>query len=289
MEPPATGIGTDTGSGPAEALREIDRDRYLASLLMPPAIRADVTTLFLFNAEVASIRDRTAEPMAGEMRLQWWREVIEGGRAAEAAGHPLAGRLLELIARRGLATAALTRLLDARIFDLYDDPMPDRATYEAYAGETASTVLQLSVSIADPANAAAHADAAGHAGVAQAVAGHLMLLPIHRSRGQVFVPGDLLAATGLDRTSFLAGDERTKLDSAIDAFAALGREHLGKAREALADVPKEVRRVFLPVAIAGGVFARAEVLKGDCLTRSPQPSPLQRQWRIWRAALSGRL
>jgi 15-cis-phytoene synthase len=269
------------------ALREADIDRYLALLLMPEDARDDLLALFLFNAEIAAIRDRVREPLPGEVRLQWWRDVLSGDRDGEAQAHPVASHLLKVIERRAMPVAPLIAMCDARIFDLYDDPMPDRTSYEGYAGETASSLLQMSAFLIDPAASSVTATASGHAGVAQAVAGHLMLLPISQARGQVFIPGDLLAATGLDRSSLLAVDSKVRATNAVRAFAGFGREHLDKARAALAQVPAEVSPAYLPVALVEPVLSRAEKMGADCLTRSVRPPQWRRQMQLWRAARRG--
>lgn len=281
-------VGGAAGAGDLLAqLRAADRDRYLACLLMPEGARADIATLFLFNAEIAAIRDRVSEPLPGEIRLQWWRDVIAGERGSEAAAHPLAQALLDVMGRHRLSAAAFDRLLEARLFDLYDDPMPDRAAYEQYAGETGSALMQLCALVLDPDGAPKLADACGHAGIALSVAGHLMLLPLHRRRGQVFLPGDLLTATGLDRETFLAGEDAVRTAAAISAFVAFGREHLAAARTALDGPQGPGRHAVLPAAIAPNVLARAERTGAKCLTDPPQPSLLSRQWRLWRASRNG--
>ncbi|MCY0095207.1 phytoene/squalene synthase family protein [Hoeflea ulvae] len=271
------------------ALREVDIDRYLALLLMPEPVQADIAALFLFNAEIAAIRDRIREPLPGEIRLQWWSDVLEGGRQAEAAAHPVAAALLNLVERRALPVAPLSAMCEARIFDLYDDPMPDRTSYEGYAGETASTILQASAFLLDAQASDHSATASGHAGVAQAVAGHLMLLPLSRSRGQLFLPGDLLAATGLDRGGFLAGTDRAAVSNAVRAFAGFGRDHLGKARAALGELPASVFPAYLPVALVDAVLRRAETLGADCLDKPIRISQWRRQWHLWRSARRGRV
>ena len=268
-------------------LRRADIDRYLALLLMPEAVRDDLMALMLFNAEIASIRDRVREPLPGEVRLQWWRDVLAGERDGEARAHPIAAVLLDAMERREMPKAPLMAMCEARIFDLYDDPMPDCASYEGYAGETASAMLQTSAFLIDPASSAQAATASGHAGVAQAVAGHLMMLPITQGRGQVFVPGDLLAATGLDRDRFLRGEDKALLSNAVRAFAGFGREHLGKARAALAELPGSVLPAYLPASLVEPVLARAEALGADSLETSLQLPQWRRQWRLWRAARRG--
>ena len=191
------------------ALRETDFDRYLSCLLVPEDRRGALAALYAFSAELARIRDLVREPLPGEVRLQYWRDLVEGQPHGDSDANPLAAGIVHAITEHRLPRAALAAMTEARIFDLYDDPMPDRATFEGYAGETASTLIQLGTLILDPDNARNAAEAAGHAGIAQLVAGCLLLLPIHRRRHQVYLPGDILAAVGLDAKGFLDGRTAT--------------------------------------------------------------------------------
>src|SRR5690242_2632223 len=88
-------------------VRAGDKDRWLASLFAPADRRPPLHALYAFNLEVARVRELAREPMAGEIRLQWWREVIAGTRPGEAAAHPVAAALLETIARFGLSRETL--------------------------------------------------------------------------------------------------------------------------------------------------------------------------------------
>ncbi|HEX7985170.1 MAG TPA: squalene/phytoene synthase family protein, partial [Duganella sp.] len=60
-------------------------------------------------------------------------------------------------------------------------------------------------------------------GLNAAVAGALLLLPIHRRRGQVYLPADLLAATGLTPQALLDGSDTAAAGRAIEALVGLGR------------------------------------------------------------------
>ena len=282
-------LSVQTRSQLLASLREADIDRYLALLLMPDSIRDDVLALFLFNAEIASVRDRVREPLPGEMRLQWWRDVLSGNRTEEAHAHPVGSVLLDVMNRRNLPVEPLMAMCDARIFDLYDDPMPDRASYEGYAGETASSLLQMTAFLLDPLVASSASTASGHAGVAQAVAGHLLLLPISQARGQVFIPGNLLAATGLDRDDFLTGSNPERVGNAVRAFAGFGRDHLAKARAALSDLPGTVQAAYLPVALVQSVLDRAETKAADCLSGSIRLPQWRRQIQLWLASRRGKI
>ncbi|OLP55249.1 phytoene synthase [Rhizobium rhizosphaerae] len=286
----APGIaGAPAGLDPCLAtLRENDRDRYLACLLAPEAARPSLAALYAFHAEIARVRDVVREPLPGEIRLQWWRDVLDDPSGGKASGHPVAKALLQAVADHRLPLQVLHDMIDARIFDLYDDPMESRHALEGYAGETASALIQLAGLMLDPAAVAGAADAAGHAGVAQTVAGLLLLAPIHRARGQVFFPLDLLAATGLDRERFLEGQDKQALARAVDAMIGLGREHLTKARAAARGLSPALRPAFVTVALAEPVFERAARAGAAVFDQPVAPPQWRRQWRMWRAARSGR-
>ncbi|MCA1492762.1 phytoene/squalene synthase family protein [Ensifer sp. NBAIM29] len=264
-------------------LRDTDRDRYLACLLSPQEKRHALAALYAFYAEIARVRDVIREPLPGEIRLQWWRDVL-GNEQSTGEGHPIAEALLACIREHRLPVAVLQNMIDARIFDLYDDPMEDRSALEGYAGETASALIQLASLILDPENAAASAEAAGHAGVAQTIAGLLLLLPLHSRRGQVYFPGEILSATGLDRETLLEGRDEDAIGRAVQAFCGLGRDHLMKARGSMGSISPRNFAAFTPIALAEPVFSRAEAAAGGILKQSIQPPQWQRQWWMWRAS-----
>lgn len=275
---------SDNGALCLSMLRETDRDRYLACLLSPEDKRGALAALYAFNAEIARVRDVVREPLPGEIRLQWWRDLLEGGAAGDTGGNPLAAGLIETIERYHLPRQTLVAMTEARIFDLYDDAMPDRNALEGYSGETASALIQLAGLILSPETATRSADAAGHAGVAQSIAGLLMLLPIHNRRRQIYVPLDILSATGLDRDSFLVGEDETRISAAIEAFAGLGLEHLEKARRA-GPISATLFPAFLPVALSEPVLKRAGKLGMGALAGGLQQPQWRRQIRMMKAAM----
>src|SRR3984893_741338 len=122
-------------------VRAGDKDRWLASLFAPADRRPLLHALYAFNLEVARVRELAREPIAGEIRLPWWREVIAGTRPGEAAANPVAAALLETIARYGLPVQTFLDLIEARAFDLYNDPMPSIAAFAGYERRTASGLI----------------------------------------------------------------------------------------------------------------------------------------------------
>ncbi|SFB42765.1 phytoene synthase [Rhizobium sp. NFR07] len=279
---------SDNGALCLATLRDTDRDRYLACLMSPEDKRGALAALYAFNAEIARVRDVVREPLPGEIRLQWWRDLLEGTAEGDTGGNPIAAGLLKAVERYRLPRQTLIAMTEARIFDLYDDPIPDRNALEGYAGETASALIQLASLVLSHDDAAQSAQAAGHAGVAQAIAGILLLLPIHTHRRQLFVPLDILSATGLDRDTFLAGEDKARIGAAIEALAGLGLEHLEKARRA-GPVSATVFPAFLPATLANPVLFRARKLGAGALDASLQQPQWRRQLRMVRAAFLRRL
>jgi phytoene synthase len=267
------------------ALRDSDRDRYLATLLMPANVRPHVAALYEFDAEIARIRDLVKEPLAGEIRLQWWRDVLSSPPVRPAAGNPVAEALLDTIDRFGLPRDSFQRYLDARIGDLYDDLFPDRTAFEAYAGETSSTVLQLSALVIAPSAAPKVVEAAGHGGVAVTIADTLRSMPRDIRRGKVRVPADILSACGLDRDSLLTDADARKLGALQMALVAYGSEHLEKARAVAAARQGFVFPAFLPLALAAQTLeAYRKAPVADPRRERREIAQWRRQWRLWRSA-----
>ncbi|MFN4208761.1 MAG: phytoene/squalene synthase family protein [Agrobacterium albertimagni] len=271
-----------------QALRETDRDRYLAALLSPADRRAAIVALYAYNAELARVRDLVREALPGEVRLQYWRDLLEGAAHGETAANPVAAELVRAVQAWRLPVAPLVAMADARIFDLYDDPMETTGMFEGYAGETAAALIQLACLVLDAEAAESAADVVGHAGVALAVAGAILLMPIHKARGQVYMPTQILASAGLDRETFLAAGNDDQLNAAIQAFAGFGLDHLRKARAA-GKLPKGLLPAFLPVTLAEPVLKRAAKTGAVCLTVDIRPPQWRRQLAMMRLLLTGRL
>ncbi|MEP4112864.1 MAG: phytoene/squalene synthase family protein [Nitratireductor sp.] len=262
-----------------EIVRAGDPDRYLTTLYAPEDKRSALFALYAFNVETARVRDLVREPLPGEIRLQWWRDAIAAG---QPTGSPVADALIFASGAYRLPVAAFEAMLEARVFDLYDDPMPDRTTLEGYCGETGAALIQLAALVLDAEAAAGQADLAGHAGCAQTMTGLLRDLSRHRARGQCYVPADLLAAVGTTRDGFLAADGQGA-GRAVAAMASLARDHLGAFLRGAPGLPASLRPAFLPLAVTGASLDRIESKGVD----APAPSALRRHWLILRRATGG--
>jgi 15-cis-phytoene synthase len=267
-------------------LRALDPVRHVAALFVPEPKRDAIAALYAYRAELARIPLLVSEPLPGEIRLQWWRDVVTHDRDGEAAGHPVGAGLLAAMAAHRLPIGPLAAMAEARITDLYHDAMPDMAALETYLGETESGVIQMAAMVLDADAAAGSADAAGHAGMAVGIAGLIERLPWQMRRGLCLLPADMLAAVGTDAAAILAGDAAGR-GRALAALAASGRDHLAKARRHAAGLPKVLRPSFLPVCLAGRMFAAAERSGAEVFARPMTPSLFAAIWDMTRGAARG--
>lgn len=265
-----------------DLVRKSDRDRFIATLFAPADQRDALFALYAFNIEIARVRDVVREPLPGEIRLQWWREVIESDRRGEAASHPIASRLLAALDANRLPPAAFTGLIEARIFDLYNDPMPSLSYLEGYCGETSSAIVRLASIILNDGENPGAADAAGYAGVALGMTSILKNLPLHSRRGQCYLPVDLLTRHGTTPDAVLNGSAGASLSNAVAEMAGHIRMHRDKA---LSDPATRGRLApaFLPLALIEGDLKRI-LATGDLAAPIAFAPAWRRQLTLWMAA-----
>ena len=267
-----------------EALvRAADQDRFLTALFAPAERRAALFALYAFNIEIARVREVVRDPLAGEIRLQWWSDALGGEARGDAEANPVAAALIATIARYGLPVERLKSLIAARRFDLYNEPMATLAELEAYADGASAGLMALAAGVlaADP--SADIARLVHHAGAAHAIAGLLHALPVHAARGQLYIPIEVLRRHG-----GRAGGDCRRHGNAGAARGA-GRFAEDRARSSGGGAGLIGGRAACVAPRAAAARARARLLDG--MERSgydpfapPEIAPWRRQWLIWRAS-----
>ena len=229
----------------ADLVRTADRDRFLARCLRRREHRGALFALYAFNIEMTRVREAAREPLPGEIRLQWWNEVLGGERREEASANPVAAALLKTIERHRLPTGKLIDLIEARRFDLYDEPMAGHCRSGNLCEENIFGVIALAAQIlgvdAQP--------AADPAGIAYGIAGLMRAFPLHAARHQLYVPVDLLEGHGVDPSQIFAGQSSAGLNAAFAELRKLGRHHLAAAHERVRALPRAAHPAFLPVTL----------------------------------------
>jgi phytoene synthase len=270
--------------------RSGEPDRYIAALLAPAAVRADLIAIAAFAAEIAHIGLMvTREPAMGQVRLQWWRDAFEMPEAL-STGHPVADAVRAAVRRHGLAEERFAGIIDAHAADVEPDPFRNDADLDLYLAETHGAVFALS---ADVLLAGEHpsalAPSIAAAGRAYGLARLLLGLGGSIARGRLPIPHTRLQAAGFTRTGASSEAERAAYGRLVRDLAAEARASLALARRDVAKLPRVARIAFHPLALVEPYVRALEWTAGDPQARAGTVAPLTRMLRIAGAHWLGRL
>jgi phytoene synthase len=249
-------------------VRERDRDLWLACLFAPQPARPHLHAIYAYALECADVRTKVSQPLLGEMRLRWWTDALSGDATEGARAHPVADALLDTVAQFSLPVEELEALAEAHVADLYDDQMPDVATLERYCHATASGPMRWAGRILGGSGAAPFDEAGLALGIARVL----------RRPAGAFIPADLLAKHGADIHT-----NTESLRAALAELRDMAARRYESARRAAGDLTRG-REALLPAATVPAYLERMARKDYNPLHGLTEPSPLQRQWRLWRAA-----
>jgi phytoene/squalene synthetase len=235
-----------------------DPDRFVVSVSATEAAQRILWPLYAFNVEVTRAPWVTQEPMIAEIRLQWWRDSLaEIREGQQVRSHAVTVPLAQVLDAEG--SMVLDKLVEARAWDIYDDPFPDRASFDAYIDATYGNLLWSAARLIAP---EADQTLIRHFAYGCGVAAMLRATARLRSLGKQPVPGgtveafESLAEAGLQRFQS-ATRARHSLPKSLEPILMTGWQ----VKPTLQAVSSQPRRVF-EQGIAQSEFARrARLLK----------------------------
>ncbi len=226
----------------AALVRRHDPDRFLTALFAPAERRDALLVLYAFNHELARAREVASEPPLALIRLQWWREVVEG----EPRRHEVASPLSQAIAAGALDRGLLLPLIEAREAEAYDD----FATLADWRAWLLAGAGGLAVAAA-AALGASRPEAVRPFGAAYGVAGLLRASGVLAAQGRCLLPHDLLARHGLSPEGCIH-------DPAAATAQAAGAEEVREGTALLEAPPGAVPRAAVAAALPA-VLARRDL------------------------------
>jgi phytoene synthase len=273
---------------PTEALaiceatvRRLDENRYYATLFASAENRPLLFALYGFNDELARAGEMARDPVAAEIRLEWWREALDGARAGHPPAHPVAIAIAEVIARDREQARELEALIDARAIDSTPAPFATLAAMASYARATSARLMQMAARL-QTAESEPSAIFDG-AGIAYGLVGMLRNLPFHAARGRVFLPSDLLAAESIVAADVFSGKHSDRLKNVVRQVEDCALAHFRRAKQ------NRIRRAVLPAILpAALVPAYLASLAGRANDRT-DILRLRKQLILLRAAFFRRL
>jgi phytoene synthase len=227
------------------SLLRADPDRYLATLFAPVQHRATLTTLYLFNHELARAREAVSEPTLALIRLQWWREVAEGAKRAHEVATPLAAAL----GAGDLHAGDLLAMIEAREQEA-EGEIPTLAAWLDWLRLGAGSVAVASGrALGTPEAMLPRLRALG---AGYGAAGILRSIPAMARQQRCLLPLDVLEAAGLTPHEVISDPASAALAPVRHRLAAEGSALLGRART----MPRAIIAAALPAVLARRDLAR---------------------------------
>jgi phytoene synthase len=254
----------------AALVRRHDPDRFFTALFAPPDRRDALLTLYAFNHELARAREVASEPTLALIRLQWWREVVEG----EAKRHEVASPLSAAIAAGTLRSDHILPIIEARETEAY-------AAFETLA-DWHAWLLAGAGGLAVAAAAALGApepEALRPFGAAYGAAGLARSTGVLAAQGTCLLPRDLLLRHSLAPEDFIDNPAAEPARAAQHDLVQHGQALLAEA--AAIRVPRAAIAAALPA-----VLARRDLKRWPAVTT---PRRLGDRLAVTFAAVSGRI
>ncbi len=252
-------------------VRRHDPDRFLTALFAPAERRDTLLLLYAFNHELARAREMVREPMMAMIRLQWWREVVEGAERR----HEVAGPLGAALAAGRLSRDDLAAMIDAR----EAEAAPAIATFAEWQAHVRGTAGAL----ARAAGRALGAEGAlleriATLGTVYGAAGQVRNVRTLARQGRCLLPLDLLAAQGLTAEAVAARPDDARLAPVLAELSDWGRGLLAAAGGRL---PRPVIAAALPAVLARHDLRRP--------AEAPEPRRFAARAAVLAAFLAGRV
>ena len=197
------GLPTLPAEGLADLVRRHDPDRYFCTLFAPAALQPALFALYAFNHELARAHEAAREPGLALIRLQWWREVVEGARRSHEVATPLSAAM----AAGTVPAAPLLAMIEAREAEV--EPADSTALLLERLSQGAGTLASTAGAIlgaGEPAQARLR-----RLGTGVALAGLIRNIPAHARQGRSQIPADLGGLSSAENIALLTDEARTLL------------------------------------------------------------------------------
>ncbi len=271
-----------------DQLRKLDPLHHFMTLASPEARRPALITFYCFLNEIERIPLQVSEPAMGEIRLQWWLDVVSREYADLGQGYgqgnigPIASSLKQIQRDYNLSSDHLGQIIEARKFDLYHDPMPDWETFETYAGETEAVPLLLAAQILNDGTIPDIADLCGNSAMAICLVKQLNDFARNAKRQKLYLPLSEFSDAQVSEAQIWALEPQEAMLSALKPMANKSHDRHALAQQEFVSLREKgqphLGSAFLELAL---VPTRLKQWKKKPF--APRAIPLWKQyWSIWR-------
>ncbi|XP_055943348.1 NADH dehydrogenase (ubiquinone) complex I, assembly factor 6-like [Argiope bruennichi] len=228
-----------------EVVRKYDYENYLCTLLLSEPVKSAAFAVRAFNVEIAQVRDSVSTSTIGEMRMKFWKDALDKTYNNNPPEQPVIQELAKVINRVKLSKSWLLRLIASRESLLTDKPFVSVKDLENYCDQAVVSIYYLILQASGISDV--HCDhAASHIGKSQGIGNFLRGIPFNASRGRLFLPLEIMSKHKISQEMLFHADQKKKLQDAVFELSTVAHQHLKLARKLSPDLPKQVKRIFLP-------------------------------------------
>jgi len=266
----------------ADQVRQYDYYRYFAATCGPVPVRRGLLALYAFNLEIAATRERVSEALIGQMRLQWWRDTLDGVYDGNVRNHAIAAEIAVAVDAFGLPRDEFDRMIDGRQFDLEDEPPEDAAALLNYVSATSGALTCLAAKICGLQDWDEQAETIGRI---WGLTGLLRAFPHHAAQRRVYIPKDILRLSGVTADDLVERKPDVNAAVAFEGLADLAQDGVADGLEC----PKAVRPAVAYASVVRSYLKRLARAGHDVYADGLEPTRFGAQMRILRSTISGKI
>jgi len=266
----------------ADQVRYYDYCRYFAATCAPATVRRGLLALYAFNLEIAVTRERVSEALIGQMRLQWWRDTLDGIYDGNVRSHAIAAEIAFAIDAFGLSRDQFDRIIDGRQFDLEDEPPEDAGALLNYVSATSGALTCLAAKICGLQDWDEQAETVGRI---WGLTGLLRAFPHHAAQRRVYIPKDILRLASVTADDLVERKPDVNSAAAFEGLAVLARDAVANGVRC----PRAVRPAVAHVALVRPYLKRLLRRGYDVYADGLEPTRFGAQMRILRSSFTGRI
>jgi NADH dehydrogenase [ubiquinone] 1 alpha subcomplex assembly factor 6 len=272
----------------AKEVQRFDPDRFLTALFAPAPARDALFTLYAFNLEIAKIRESVSESILADMRLQWWRDAIDGIYNGVPPQHPVVQPLHNIVESFGLERENFDALINARALDLTAPPPKTLEGFIRYGADTTTPLVLLALELLGPLDNALRS-VARNAATAWAVTGLLRALPSNLRHRRNYLPTDMMIEHRVDPTLVAELKPSNELAGLIEAISNVACEKLDAVRERSGAVQRKFLSPLLIASMARQYNRRFARTGYNIFDPAFTDAPPLRAWPLVMSAVLGRI
>lgn len=268
-----------------EQAKAYDLDRYLCATLAPKEVQPALFTLAAFNIELGMIIAQVSEVQIGQIRLQWWRDVLSDVFANQPVVHPVARALAETVHSFDLPQHLFIRLIDGRELELFGQPFSELVDLYGYCDMTAGSLTALAARVLIGDDVLELDYPVELAGRAVGIANRIEQFKANAAKGRCLLPTAVLEKFEVPLAAVTSVKE-SKPQELLSLFMTneVMRAVLALRKEQ-GRLSKVVLPAFLPVSLAAQFVGRLQKRPGFPLPDAELVSQLRKQFLLSKNAM----